>query len=265
LDIISNSNIFYWGRALKTREKYQNNIEYFMKLPYSLLLHQIEDEGKQYWIAEIPELPGCKSHGETIGEAVASIEEAKKDWVLDSLEDGEEIPTPIEREKFSGRTLLRMSRSLHRALSLIAETEKLSLNQLIVTILAKEVGRLGVLNRVEEKLDSLLVKLEKNMEQTEQTLILSSATQCRLCENAYHQYSREALTSTGLQRRHMHISGANVHIGAAIPAFTGTTPNLGNTWGYNAVDLENTSIFEFFPPDSIETINDTNIVTVAEK
>lgn len=145
---------------MRRKAEEQKGIEHYMQLPYSILLHQVEDAGERYWMAEYPELPGCRSHGSTIEEAVTSAEEAKKDWLLDSLDSGEEIPTPVERDRFSGKTLVRMSRSLHRALALMAEIEKLSLNQLIVTTLAKEVGRLGVLNRVEGKLDELLEKID---------------------------------------------------------------------------------------------------------
>jgi antitoxin HicB len=133
----------------------QRRIDYYMRLAYSVLLHEIEDDGEKYWIAEVVELPGCKSHGSTVDEAVKNVEEAKRDWIVDGLKRGEEIPLPIERERFKGKTLLRMSRSLHRALALIAQAEGLSLNQLIVTILAKEVGRFNMLNRVESKLDEL--------------------------------------------------------------------------------------------------------------
>jgi len=145
--------------------KGQKGIEYYMQLPYSILLHQVEEEGEKYWMAEVPELPGCRSHGSTVEEAVKSVEEAKNDWILDSLEEGEEVPVPVDRENYSGRFVLRMSRSLHRALSLLAESERLSLNQLVVTILAKEVGRLGVLNRVEHKIDELLNKVNDVLEE----------------------------------------------------------------------------------------------------
>lgn len=143
----------------------QRGIEHYMQLPYSIILHEVEDEGQKYWIAEIPELPGCKSHGSTVEDAVRSVQEAKKDWMLDSLEEGEQIPIPVERDRYSGRILLRMSRSLHRALSLMAEAEALSLNQLIVTMLAKEVGRFSVLNRVEQKIDNLLDRISDVLEE----------------------------------------------------------------------------------------------------
>jgi len=150
---------------VKGRIEKQKGIEYYMQLPYSILLHEVEDDGERYWIAEVPELPGCKSHGSSVEEAVKSVEEAKKDWILDSLEEGEEVPIPVERDRYSGRILLRMSRSLHRALSLMADSEGLSLNQLIVTILAKEVGRFSVLNRVEQKIDTLLDRIDDVLEE----------------------------------------------------------------------------------------------------
>lgn len=154
---------------MKRRVKGQKGIEYYMQLPYSILLHEVDDDAERYWIAEVPELPGCKSHGSTVEEAVKSVEEAKKDWILDSLEKGEEVPIPVERERYSGKTLLRMSRSLHRALSLMAEAEKLSLNQLIVTILAKEIGGFSVLSHAEEKIDNLLGRISDVLEEARST------------------------------------------------------------------------------------------------
>jgi len=150
---------------MMSKVEIQKKIDYYMQLPYSVLLHEVEDEGHKYWIAEVPELPGCKSHGSTVEEAVNSVEEAKKDWILDSLGKGEDVPTPVERDRYSGKTLVRMSSSLHRALSLMAEHENLSLNQLMVTILAKEVGRFSVLNRVEHKIDNLLGRMDDVLQQ----------------------------------------------------------------------------------------------------
>ena len=167
---------------MKGRTKEQRGIEYYMQLPYSILLHEVEDEGEKYWIAEVPELPGCKSHGSTVEEAVRSIEEAKKDWILDSLEQGEEVPVPVERDRYSGRILLRMSRSLHRALSLMAESEGLSLNQLVVTLVAKEAGRFSVLNRVEEKIDNLSGRINDVLEEQRAASLKSLLTMAQRYE-----------------------------------------------------------------------------------
>ena len=114
-----------------------SKVEDYMQLPYSVLLHESVDNGSKYWLAEVPELGGCKAHGATVVEAISNVNEAKRDWIVDSLETGDVIPLPVNREAFSGRLLLRMPRSLHSDLSALAVTEGVSLNQLIVTLLAK--------------------------------------------------------------------------------------------------------------------------------
>lgn len=206
--------------AEKTKE--QNGIEYYMQLPYSILLHEVQDDGQKYWIAEVPELPGCQSHGTTIEDAVKSVEEAKKDWISDSLQRGEEIPTPVERDKYSGKILVRMSRSLHHSLALMAEAERLSLNQLMVTILAKEVGRLSVLNRLDGKLDNVLNRINDVLEQ-HKTRVPSSRlleTIAELCEQQRY------VVDTG------HFFGvANEQVTLA-PAVASTASPLETLWSY---------------------------------
>ena len=155
-------------------------IEYYAQLPHPILVHQIEDEGVKYWMAEIPDLPGCKSHGATVEEAIASVEKAKRDWIADSLDAGESVPVPVDRLRYSGKTLVRMSRSLHRSLALLADSEKLSLNQMIVTILAKEVGRLDVLNRAEDKMDRLLEKIQELVERDQRSDAVMSIVRARV-------------------------------------------------------------------------------------
>ncbi|MBI2909383.1 MAG: type II toxin-antitoxin system HicB family antitoxin [Chloroflexi bacterium] len=142
----------------------EQGIAYYRQMPYSVVLHQVEDGGQKYWMAEIPELPGCRSHGATVQQAVANIDEAKEAWIADALEQGEPVPLPAEREKHSGKILLRVSRSLHRALTVMADSEGLSLNQLVATALAKEVGRFDALKRVERKLDDLVTRIAELVE-----------------------------------------------------------------------------------------------------
>ncbi len=209
--------------------KEQKGIEYYMKLPYSILLHEVEDEGEKYWIAEVPELPGCRSHGSTVEEAVKSVEEAKKDWILDSLKEGEEVPTPVERDRYSGRMLVRMSRSLHRSLALIADTEKLSLNQLIVTMLAKEVGRLNVLNRVEDKVDSLLQKIDHVLEEEGVKTLFPKSVRVMMQSREREQYIIFDTEHTPED------FGAIAAIGGVAPGLVTTATPLEDVWKYQSL------------------------------
>lgn len=211
---------------MKREIKEQKGVEYYMQLPYSILLQEVEDEGEKYWIAEVPELPGCKSHGSTVEDAVKSVEEAKKDWILDSLKEGEEVPTPVERDRYSGRTLVRMSRSLHRSLALMADTEKLSLNQLIVTMLAKEAGRLNVLNRVEDKVDNLLQKIEHVLEEEGVSIPFSKSLRVMMQAQEQVQYIT-------FDREHtLGDLVAAATIGAAAPGIATTGSTLEDLWKY---------------------------------
>jgi len=99
------------------------------------------DEGGG-WLVEYPDLPGCMSDGETIDEAIANAEDAKRCWIAAMQEAGRPIPAPsVERaESYSGKWQLRAPKSLHRRLAERARCEGVSLNTLAVTLLAEGLG-----------------------------------------------------------------------------------------------------------------------------
>lgn len=46
------------------------------------------------FIVEVPELPGCMTHGETYQEAIAMAEDAMRGWLAVARESGRPIPKP---------------------------------------------------------------------------------------------------------------------------------------------------------------------------
>jgi antitoxin HicB len=70
------------------------NLEYYMSLPYSVLLTPLSVENGGGWFAQIPTLPGCMSVGETQLEALAMIEDAKRGWLESVLAHNDPIPEP---------------------------------------------------------------------------------------------------------------------------------------------------------------------------
>jgi len=112
-------------------------LDYYLNLPYSVQLSKQSDDGDEYWLAAIVELPGCIADGDSPDEAVESIGEAKRIWIESHLEDGHEVPLPLEYHDYGGRVLVRMAKSLHARLSRRAKLEGVSLNQYIVTRLAE--------------------------------------------------------------------------------------------------------------------------------
>lgn len=117
----------------------EKDLEYYAKLPYNIILEVWDDGEGPYWVARIAELPHCLIHGDTPEEAIAEIEEVKRDWIKSNLERGLKIPEPI-LHKHSGQIRLRIPPSLHQVLTHRAAVEGVSLNQYMTAALARSVG-----------------------------------------------------------------------------------------------------------------------------
>jgi predicted RNase H-like HicB family nuclease len=117
----------------------KKDLEYYAKLPYNIILEIWDDGEGPYCVARIAELPHCLIHGDTPGEAVAEIEEVKRDWIKSNLERGLKIPEPIPH-KHSGQIRLRIPPSLHKVLTHRAAVEGVSLNLYMTAALARSVG-----------------------------------------------------------------------------------------------------------------------------
>ena len=111
------------------KEQERKPLNYYLELKYPVLLYLAEEGG---YVAEIEELSGCFTQGETLQEVVENIEDAKRAWIEAAYEMGQDIPLPRMEEEYSGRILLRLPRSLHQRLAQAARREGVSLNQYIV-------------------------------------------------------------------------------------------------------------------------------------
>lgn len=109
--------------------------EEYMKMPYKLEI--IPDTEESGFVASYPELPGCITCGETIADAVANAEDAKKEWLLAAIEDNIEIAEPENAEYYSGQFKLRLPKTLHKTLAEDSKREGVSMNQYCVYLLSK--------------------------------------------------------------------------------------------------------------------------------
>lgn len=110
----------------------KKNLSYYLNLEYTIRLKRNSDGS---YFAEIEELPGCISEGDTEEEALKMIEDAKISWLEVALERKLAIPEPSPDE-FSGKFNVRVPKSLHRKLAYRAKEEKVSLNTLVTSTLA---------------------------------------------------------------------------------------------------------------------------------
>ena len=74
------------------------DIDYYLSLSYPILL--VYDSEDDYWIARIPDLPGCTSDGSCPNEAVENVRDAQQAWIDVCLERGHEVPLPTPDSVF---------------------------------------------------------------------------------------------------------------------------------------------------------------------
>lgn len=111
------------------------NLKYYLNLDYTIRLKENSDGS---FFAEIEELPGCMTEGDSKEEALKSLEDAKKAWLEVALDRKITIPEPSSDE-FSGKFNVRVPKFLHRMLAYKARKEGVSLNSLISTTLASAI------------------------------------------------------------------------------------------------------------------------------
>ena len=114
-------------------EKAKENLDFYLSLNYPVTVH-VDPEGG--FVAEIEDLPGCMTQGETLDELFAAIQDARRAWIEAAYETGQDIPLPRDIDGYKGKILLRIPRSLHRDLAHAAKREGVSLNQYITSLLA---------------------------------------------------------------------------------------------------------------------------------
>ncbi len=119
---------------MKKDEAERRPLAEYLALQYPVTLHPEPDGG---FVAEVEDLPGCLTQGDSLAEVYALIEDARRLWIETAYAHGDEIPLPPADENYSGRLLLRLPRALHRKLAREAHRQDASLNQHIVALLAE--------------------------------------------------------------------------------------------------------------------------------
>jgi antitoxin HicB len=114
----------------------RDEVRRYLSLPYRIAVTREGADDEQPWRAVVEELPGCEVRGSTPADATARIPSAVADWVADAQAEGREIPEPRDARSYSGRLLLRMSKTLHSELAQSAERDQVSLNAYINYMLA---------------------------------------------------------------------------------------------------------------------------------
>jgi predicted HicB family RNase H-like nuclease len=93
-------------------------------------------EEDRSFIGRVVEFPSLAAHGATLEKALKEIR-IVVGYVLDDLAaEGERIPEPLGKRRFSGKLNVRMPKDLHRRLAAESERQGISLNAWINAKLA---------------------------------------------------------------------------------------------------------------------------------
>lgn len=88
------------------------------------------------YVVRFPDLPGCMTQIEDLSDLGIVADEIRTLWIEAAFDLGQEIPAPSYPEEFSGKFNVRIPKSLHRDLVVLAAEEGVSLNQLVVSLLS---------------------------------------------------------------------------------------------------------------------------------
>lgn len=73
----------------------KDRLEWYTALSYSVrIVPDRYPDGRTCYFARVEELPGCESHGDTVEEARANLNDALALYLASMLEDGLEPPMP---------------------------------------------------------------------------------------------------------------------------------------------------------------------------
>lgn len=104
---------------------------------YSISVRLGEFEGEQCFEARVKELHDIAEYADSWQEAYELAVDAIETTAVAFAERGRSMPEPaVSNDNYSGRVTLRIPRSLHHSLAAMADRESVSLNHLMVSVLA---------------------------------------------------------------------------------------------------------------------------------
>ncbi len=114
---------------------------------YAHIISPLSEEDGGGYLITFPDLPGCMADGETEAEAVANGRDAFVAVVSALADMGRDIPAPsfipedATAPSASGKFVARVPKSIHARLTTRAKAEGVSLNTLVLTLIAEGLGR----------------------------------------------------------------------------------------------------------------------------
>jgi len=126
------------------------------QLDYRFKAFQFMAEDGPTWMLEYPDIPAVVGGGDTLEEAIKEGKENIEAYFAMLKEEGRPIPQPTmepEVVDYSGKLVLRLSKSNHRKVALLAEKEGVSINTLLNEMITE-----GISNKLNNKAVNELIE-----------------------------------------------------------------------------------------------------------
>ena len=107
----------------------KKTLKYYLNLNWSYTIEQDTFEGEKFYIIRVNELQGVCTDSTTIEEGMKDIKEVIKAAIELYLKHGEEVPEPINKEKFKGNIAYRTTSDRHYHLAKLAQQKHVSMNK----------------------------------------------------------------------------------------------------------------------------------------
>jgi antitoxin HicB len=119
----------------------EEKLNYYLSLDYSYIIKKLTSEEGGGFLLTFPDLDGCMTGGNTLEETIRNIDDAKRSYFL-AFEDNEAVSLPnsvnkTEEKDYSGRISLRVPKSLHKKITMMADAEGVSDNQYLLYIISQ--------------------------------------------------------------------------------------------------------------------------------
>jgi antitoxin HicB len=114
---------------------------------YARVISHLSDEDGGGYLVTFPDLPGVMADGESIEEALRHAQDSFESAVAALVDMGRDIPAPtfkpddVAAPDLSGKFVTRVPKSIHAQLARCARAEGVSLNSLVLALLAEGLGR----------------------------------------------------------------------------------------------------------------------------
>jgi predicted RNase H-like HicB family nuclease len=116
---------------MESKKKYKN-LDYYLSLPWTYTVEQASDENKnKIYVVRVNELPGICTDATSLDQAMELIKEPMKAAFEFYIENGEDIPEPVNEEDFKGNIAYRTTSRRHYLISKEAQKRDQSLSQVI--------------------------------------------------------------------------------------------------------------------------------------